>query len=137
MNVIRNEAGFTAIELLITLIVIGVTFAAFTTTFTTIQNINKIAIDVNLANIAAFEKVQNYDNMPFASLPNTTPTGSLEQVEDFSSSLPANLPSPRIGQVYINTMSPTLKQLIVKVQYGSGGGQRQIQYADFRQKNGL
>ena len=137
MNVTRTEAGFTAIELLITLIVIGVTFAAFTTTFTTIQNINKVAIDVNLANIAAFEKIQDYDNEPFANLPNTTPTGTLVQVEDFSSSLPATLPSPRVGLVYVNTMSPTLKQLIVKVQYGSGGGQRQIQYADFMQKNGL
>jgi prepilin-type N-terminal cleavage/methylation domain-containing protein len=137
MNNLRSQAGFTAIELLITVIVIGVTFGAFTTTFTTIQNINKVAIDVNLGNTAAFAKVQDYENEPFASLPNTTPQGTLQQIEDFSSSLPATLPSPRVGQVYINSMSPTLKQLVVKVQYGSGAGQRQLQYADFLQKNGL
>jgi type II secretory pathway pseudopilin PulG len=135
MKGLRAEDGFSSIELLITLIIIGVTFGAFTTTFTTIQNINKTAIDTNHANEAAFSKVQQYENTSFASLPNTTPAGTLQQVEDFSSSLDTTLPSPRSGTVYINTVSATLKQVVVKVSYGHSD--RVVQYADFIQKNGL
>ncbi len=132
-----NMGGFSAIELLITLIIIGVAFLAFTTSFTTIQNINKISVDINTANTAAFAKVQEYENKLWASLPTTSPQGSLQQVEDFSSSLATTLPSPKSAIVYINTSSPTLKQIVVNIQFGSGGSQRTVQYADFIQKNGL
>lgn len=132
-----NQAGFSLVELLITMIVIGVLFGAFLVTFTSIQNINKKALDVNLANSIAYAKVQEYENKNFTSLQNTTPTGSLVQVEDFANSLPNSLESPRVATVSINTISPTLKQIVVNIQFGSGPSQRTIQYADFIQRNGL
>lgn len=139
MSVLKktSEDGFSIVELLITLIIIGIAFGAFATTYTAIQNINKKAIDINIANGLAFAKMQDYENKNFTSLPATTPTGSLQQVEDFSSSLPSTLQSPRSGIVYVNTVSPTLKQVVVNITFGSGDSQRQIQYANFIQKNGL
>lgn len=133
----QNEDGFSIVELLITLIIIATAFGAFMVTYTTIQNINKKAVDVNKANALAFAKVQEYENKSFASLPNTTPTGSLQQVEDFSSTLPNSLESPRVGRVYINTLSGNLKQIVVTIQFGSGSAQRLIQYGDFIQRNGI
>lgn len=133
----RNQDGFSLVELLITLIVIGVAFGAFVTTFTAIQNINKKSIDINTANALAFAKVQDYENTNFNSLTSTTPQGTLVQVEDFSNTLPTTLQTPRVGKVYINTVSPTLKQIVVDITFGSGGDQRRVQYADFIQKNGL
>ncbi len=132
-----NTSGFAMVELLITLIIIGVAFGAFTVTFTTIQNINKKAIDVNSANSLAFAKVQEYENLNYTALPTTSPTGTLQQVEDFSASLPTSLEAPRVGKVYINTHSGTLKQIVVDIEFGSGGDKRIIQYANFIQKNGL
>jgi prepilin-type N-terminal cleavage/methylation domain-containing protein len=132
-----NQTGFSLVELLITMLVIGVLFGAFLITFTSIQNINKKALDINTANTIAYAKVQEYENKDFTSLPNTTPTGSLVQVEDFSSSLPNSLESPRVATVSVNTMSTTLKQVVVNIQFGGGPSQRTIQYADFIQKNGL
>lgn len=132
-----NQTGFSLVELLITMIVIGVLFGAFLVTFTSIQNINKKALDINTANTIAYAKVQEYENKNFSSLPNTTPTNTLVQVEDFSSSLPNSLEYPRVATVSINTMSTSLKQVIVNIQFGSGPSQRTIQYADFIQKNGL
>jgi Tfp pilus assembly protein PilE len=134
---INKDGGFSVVELLITLVVIGVTFGAFVTSFTSIQNIYKKAIDINYANAAAFAKLQQYENLNYNSLPNTAPQGTLQQVEDFSASLPTTLQKPRTGIVYINTVSSTLKQVVVDVRFGSGPSERQVQYADFIQKYGV
>lgn len=136
-NITKDARGFSVLELLITLIVIGVVFGAFMTTFTSIQSINKKSIDVSTANSIAFAKVQEYENKDFTSLPTTTPTGTLVQVEDFGASLPTNLESPRTAKVYVNTISPTLKQVVVDINFGGGATQRIIQYATLIQKNGL
>lgn len=131
------QAGFSTVELLITLVVIGVVFGAFLTSFNTIQNINKKGLDIANANSLAFAKMQEYENKAFTNLQTTTPTGSLQQVEDFTANLPGTLEAPRVGKVYINTLSPTLKQVVVDIQFGSGDSLRQVQYANFIQKNGL
>lgn len=136
-DIIKDQKGFSIVELLVTLIVIGVVFGAFMTTFTSIQSINKKSIDLNAANTVAFAKMQHYENTAFSSLPNTTPQNTLQQVEDFSSSLPSNLAAPRVATVHINSISPSLKQVVVNVQYGSGGTQQTVQYANFIQKNGI
>jgi prepilin-type N-terminal cleavage/methylation domain-containing protein len=129
--------GFTIIELLITLLVIGVVFLSFTTTYAGISNISKKGTDVATASQIAFAKLQEYENLNYNSLPTTTPAGSLQQVENFSGSLPAVLETPRSGLVYISTVSATLKQVIVKVTFGSGPSQRHIEYVTFIQKNGV
>lgn len=136
-NIKDNEEGFSIVELLITLIIISVAFGAFIVAFTSIQNVNKKALDLAAANVAAFSKVQDYENKGFASLPATAPIGTLQVVEDFSSSLPDSLQSPRVGKVYINTVSSTLKQVVVDITFGSSDSLREIQYADFIQTNGL
>ena len=132
-----NQAGFSVVELLITLIIIGVAFGAFTVIFTTIQTINKKATDISVANTLAFSKMQEYENKTFSAINTTSPYGSLILVEDFSSTLPSSLQSPRVGQVFVNTVSASLKQIIVNVTYGNSADQRQLQYADFIQTNGL
>ena len=133
----KNMGGFTAIELLVMLMVLTIAFTSFASTFNTIHVVNKQALDTVTANQLAFAKVQEYENKPYASLPNTTPTGSLVQVEDFSAALPTTFVRPRTAIVYINTVSATLKQVVVNIQYGDSASPHIIQYADFIQKNGL
>jgi Tfp pilus assembly protein PilE len=137
MGLSMNSKGFTAVELLIILVVLTIVFTSFSSSFSTIQTINKQASDVAVANQLAFAKVQQYENEPYSSLPATSPSGTLVQVEDFSSSLPAALQAPRTGLVYINSVSATLKQVVVKVQYGAAPHQHLLEYADFIQKNGI
>ena len=132
----ESERGFSAVELLITLIVIGVVFGAFVVTFTSIQNINKRAIDISKANELGFAKVQEYENKNYDDITDTSPAGTLVEVEDFSSDLPMSFESPKTAKVYINTASPTLKQIVVSIDFGSGETARQLQYADFIQKYG-
>lgn len=133
----HDSQGFTVVELLITLIVVGVVFMAFTTTFAGVENISKKGNDVAIASTQAFAKLQQYEGMNFTSLPTTAPVGSLQEVEDFSASLPTALESPRSGKVFINTSSSTLKQVDVRVSFGSGPSQRYIEYVTFIQRNGL
>ncbi len=133
----NSQEGFSVVELLITLIIIGTAFGAFMIIFTSIQSINKKGLDISSANSLAFAKSQEYENKSFAAITATSPAGTLVEVEDFSSSLPTTLASPRVGKVYVNTSSATLKQVVVNVTFGSGSEQRQIQYADFIQAKGL
>lgn len=133
----RSSGGFTVIELVITLIVVGVVFIAFSTTFAGVENISKKGSDIATASSLAFAKLETYENLDFTSLPTTSPAGTLVQVEDFSSSLPSVLETPRVGKVYINTTSSTLKQVDVQVTFGSGASQRFIEYDTFIQKNGV
>lgn len=135
MNV-KNQAGFSVVELLITLIVVGVVFTAFTTTFASIENISKKGSDIATASQQAYAKLQEYENLNYSSLPTTSPAGTLKEVEDFSAALPGVLESPRVGKVYINTSSATLKQVVVKLTFGSGPSQRYVEYVSFIQKNG-
>ena len=136
-TLLDDEVGFSIVELLITLIIIGVFFGSFTLAFTSIQGINKKANDVMDANQVAFSKVQEYENKSFNSIPATTPSGSLVEVENFSASLPSTLEKPRTGKVYINTISPTLKQIVVTIEFGSGDAIRRVQYGDFVQLQGV
>jgi prepilin-type N-terminal cleavage/methylation domain-containing protein len=132
-----DQSGFAIVELLITLIIIGVAFGAFMVTFTTIQSINKKAQDISKANTLSFAKVQEYENKNYTTLPATAPIGTLQEVEDFSASLPTTMQSPRVGKVYINTISATLKQVVVTIEFGSGDTKRIVQYGDFIQRHGL
>lgn len=139
MSAIKSSSGgFTLVELLVMLVVLVIIFMAFSTSFSTIQNLNKTAGDIATANELAFAKIEQYENKPFGNLPATTPTGTLVQVEDFTSSLPTSLQNPRSAIVYINSVSSTLKQVVVNIQYGNNASQKHvIEYADFIQKNGL
>jgi len=132
-----SSHGFTVVELLITLVVIGVLFTSFTTTFAGLENISKKGNDVTLASTQAFSKLQTYENLNYTSLPTTAPAGTLVEVEDFSGSLPTSLESPRVGKVYVNSSTSSMKQVLVRVTFGSGSSQRFIEYVTFIQKNGV
>lgn len=123
------------------MIVVGIVFIAFTTTFAGVMNISKKGNDVALASQVAFAKLQEYENLNYNNLPTTSPTGTLVLINpdsnNFSASIPSNLESPRSGQIYVNTVSPTLKQVLVRVTFGSGSTQKLIEYTTFIQKQGL
>lgn len=136
-NINNKQDGFSTVELLVTVVTIGIIFSAFITTFTTIQNINKKASDIQKANIIAFEKLQQYENTEFADLPNSSQDGVWEEIEDFSDEIPGSVQPPRVGKIYVNTSSPTLKQIGVEVEYGDTATKQKISYVTFIQASGV
>lgn len=133
----KETKGFATVELLVTIVTIGIILGAFVTTFTTIQNINKKSRDIQQANIVAFEKTQQYENTDFEDIPSSTSPGVPEEIEDFSDELPGSIANPKSAKVYVNSVSPTLKQVIVDVKYGESSTEQIIQYVDFIQRNGV
>ncbi len=133
----KETKGFATVELLVTIVTIGIILGAFVTTFTTIQNINKKSRDIQQANIVAFEKTQQYENTDFEDIPSSTSPGVPEEIEDFSDELPSSIANPKSAKVYVNSVSPTLKQVIVDVKYGESSTEQIIQYVDFIQRNGV
>lgn len=135
----QKQGGFSVVELLITLIIIGVVFGAFSVNFITIQSIFKIGSDVQTANTIAFNKVQEYENKAYSALPATTPFNTLVEVENFTSSLSGSkLPGTKSAKVYISTYPGlTLKQIVVRIQYGPLTNPKIIEFADLIQRDGV
>jgi len=133
----KISEGFATVELLVTIVTIGIILGAFVTTFTTIQNINKKSRDIQQSNIVAFEKTQQYENTDFEDIPSSTSIGAPEEIEDFTDELPSSIASPKSAKVYVNSVSPTLKQIIIDVKYGESSAEQTIQYVDFIQRNGV
>lgn len=138
MRIIKTRSsGFATVELLVTIIIIGLVLSAFITTYNTIQNINKKARDIQKSNIVAFEKLQKYENTDYSSLPNSSVNGAWDEIEDFSSEIPDTVDSPRVGKAYVSTSSNTLKQIGVQVEFGSGSSKQTITYVTYIQKHGV
>ncbi len=129
-----QSAGFSVIEMLITLFIVTLAAVLLTNMYASATAYTDRATDLLTANSLAYQKLQNYENRDFASIPfklDGTP------VEDFSSQLPSSLPPPHEGKVFISQQSATLKYILVRLKYGSGGGAQTIEYGDFVQAGGL
>ena len=130
----RREDGFSAIEMIISIVVIGIIYGAFANTFITLNSIIFKSKIITSANQMASNKMQEYENMAYSLLP---PGDTSVESEDFSSSLDYILPEPRSGKVFVSAISPTLKLITVKVSYGAGAAINTIEYQTYIQQNGV
>lgn len=110
------EAGFTVIEMLATLAILTVvTFTVFSFMIQIDGTIDRTGERL-LATTLTYEKYQQYETKSFTALTQGLSSNSY-LVEDFTSSLPADLKPPRSGKVYIRDITPTLKKLDVELVY--------------------
>lgn len=132
----RGQKGLSAVEMVITIVFIGLVVITFASLYATLSNIVAKAKLITDISAAAANKIQEYENKQFSALPNT-PLNVFTQVEDFSSTLPNQLPGQRIGRVYIRKESNTLKFIAAYIQYGSGANERYYFVGDYIQQDGL
>ncbi len=131
-----GERGFSIIELMVTLFVLGTVLTSVLSMFAQVDYITDRARELLLAHTSAFEKLQTYENKSFTSIiPGSS--GSSYQVEDFSASLPSNLTGPKTARVYVKSISPTLKRVDVQVAYQDRRVQRILNYTTMVQESGL
>ena len=136
-----SQAGFTLIEALLSLFVVGVVITvAFDLTNATGQ-INRRTRIYSEANSLAFGKVQDYANTSFDSIP----VGSINNnflVEDFSnevSTRSGGLVGNPDGKVF-TTYFPGSRSLIeirVVLDFDYGADRRTVEYANFIQIGGI
>jgi prepilin-type N-terminal cleavage/methylation domain-containing protein len=115
MSIMKNpQSGFALVELLVTIILIGITVGWLAGIFTTVQNQY-----TDMAARAAQREIETLRNDNYASL---TPG----QTIDFTSDLPSQLPRGSTGTVQVSQPVSDLRRVDVTVSYKVNGNQRNI-----------
>ncbi len=109
-----NTAGFTIIELIITIVVFGLIAAGIAEVFVGVTNVQRNANYLEIATTAAQSEVESLRNNNYDQLPNG-------QNINFTSQLPSNLPKPCSGTVVISQPVADLKRVDVTVTYNQDG----------------
>jgi prepilin-type N-terminal cleavage/methylation domain-containing protein len=114
----KQPAGFTIVELLVTIAIVGITTASLSSIFISIRNIQQQTAYVDAATRAAQREIETLRNDNYASL---TPG----QTIDFTSQLPSSLLHAS-GTVQVSQPAADLRRVDVTVSYASSGAQRSI-----------
>jgi len=115
----NKQAGFTVVELLTTIILVGMTTGWLSSLFISIQNIQHQTIYADMATRAAQREIETLRNDNYASL---TPG----QTINFTSQLPSRLPSGSTGTVQVSQPATDLRRVDVTVSYKADGKQRSV-----------
>lgn len=115
----QNQSGFTIVELLVTITVMGIVGLGIASLFYTIQYTQKQSLYHDSATRAAQRQVEILRNSTYNSLTNG---------EDivFTNDLPDILPGNKSGTVEVSEPSPGLKQVDVNVTYFVNNSERQV-----------
>lgn len=115
----KKESGFTLVEILVVIVIIGIVLSSISTLFINIQTIQVQSTDIDLATRAAQTEIESLRN---ANYTNLTPG----QTINFTSQLPTSLPANRQGQATITQLTPELKRIDSTVTYTLNGSQETI-----------
>lgn len=114
-----DQSGFTIVELLVTIIIIGIITASLSSLFISTQNIQKKTTYMDTAIRAAQREVEVLRNDNYSTL-------TAGQTIDFTSQLPTSLPSSRNGTAVVSEPVADLKRVDVTVTYNEGGKQQKV-----------
>jgi len=118
-NMRNHEAGFTVVELLTTIILIGLVTGWLASLFISIQGVQHQTMYADMAMRAAQREIETLRNDNYASL---TPGQSI----NFTSQLPSRLPGGSTGTVQVSQPATDLRRVDVTVSYKSNGKQRNV-----------
>lgn len=111
---IRNQSGFTLVELLITIIVLGIVISSLGGLYYLMQITEVQSQHYDIAVRAARTEIEDLRNNGYNSL---NPGSTI----DFTSSLPAALPRNKTGTVAISQPLPELRRVDVTIAYTDYG----------------
>ena len=114
----QTQAGFTIVELLVTIAIVGIATASISSLFISIQNVQKRTTYVDTATRAAQREIETLRNDNYGTL---TPGQSI----DFTAQLPTVLPHAS-GNVQVSQPATDLRRVDVTVSYKANGDQRNI-----------
>ncbi|MGH7142461.1 MAG: type II secretion system protein [Candidatus Saccharimonadales bacterium] len=110
----KKEAGFTIVELIITIAVFGLVVAGLSEVFISLDNVQRNGSYLETATIAAQTEVESLRNNNYDQLTNG-------QTINFTSQLPSNLPSPDSGSAVISEPITGIKRVDATVSYTQDG----------------
>lgn len=120
----KNELGFTAIELLISISMIGIIVPSIIGLITTINRLNDRANDMNTINSLVENKVESLRSIGFTGLENGT--------TNFTNELPPGIDSPRSATYTISSPhQPDIKQIDILIDYTDQGRPQSVSYKTY------
>ena len=126
----RQQNGFTLIELIVTIAIIGILLPVVITLLNSINNMNGRAN--TLSNVSAYveNRVEAFRSAGFQSVPVTTGPVSFTGAE----ALPAGIPKPNSATYEVTSYSPTntsVKKIIITVSFRSFSGTETRKYTTY------
>ena len=115
----RNQHGFTIVELLVAIMIIGVVTASISSLFISINTLQRKTSHIDSATRAAQREVETLRNDNYGAL-------IAGQSINFTDQLPTSLPADRKGSATVSEPSPDLKRVDVTVTYTDGGKQEKV-----------
>ena len=109
-----KRAGFTVVEVMITIVFLGFVVLGITQLYLSIERIQQKTAWLQIASHAAQAEIEALRNNNYNSL-------SDGQTIDFTPQLPATLPAPRNAQVLVSEPQSGLKKVDVTVTYSDHG----------------
>jgi prepilin-type N-terminal cleavage/methylation domain-containing protein len=131
---LREQSGFTLIELVVAAVAFSMMAIAVFTAFTNIEIMNRRARNITIANQALQQQMELYRGTPFVNLPTAG-------THDVTASLLAPYPSlgsPRQVQVVVTDVQPgALKRIDINLYYTESGKRKDIQLTTLITARGL
>jgi prepilin-type N-terminal cleavage/methylation domain-containing protein len=119
----KTEQGFTIIELLITIAVVGILVPTLAGFINTLNRFNDRARDLTLVNSLAENKVESLRSIGYSGITAGTTA--------FDSELPATLGSPRSAIYTVTTPNTGIKQVDLSISYNDHGTTQTVNYRTF------
>jgi prepilin-type N-terminal cleavage/methylation domain-containing protein len=127
----RPQNGFTVVELVTAIVVMGVVIPAVSIALTNLAVVNRIARDQALVNLVAQNKIESLRSSGYNSLnPGTI---------SFTADLPSTLGSPRSANYTVTDNTPTtgVKQIDVSISYTEYQQSRSLSYRTYISELGV
>ena len=114
----KNDGGFTLVEIVVTILMIGIATASLSSMFITIRNIQLQTAYYNTAHRAAAREIESLRNDSYTTL-------VAGQTINFTNSVPSILPN-RTGSAVISSPSEGIRRIDATVTYKSQGKTRTL-----------
>jgi prepilin-type N-terminal cleavage/methylation domain-containing protein len=116
----KNQAGFTLVELIVTIGIAGLLVVGVTSLFITIESTQRKTQLLDIATRTGEKKIEELRNVNYNSLDAGT-------TEDFTDELPADIPTPREATVTISEPTPSVKRVDVNITYHDGRIDKEVE----------
>ncbi len=116
----NKQAGFTLVEMLLTIVVLGIAITSIATLYYQTQGLQTDSRDLDLATRAAQTEIEVLRNNSYNSL---TPGQNI----NFTSSLPSGLPPGATGTVVVSQPANGLRRVDVSVNYTISGNPKTVE----------
>ena len=127
----RNESGFTLVELIITATFVAAASTAIIGIFISVSILNAQARNISLATALAEKKLETYRDAGYSAIPTGNPA------ETFTSEMVPQLGSPRSATTIVTVPQAGLKQVDVKVMFTQNGRTQNIQLSTLVAQRGI